>query len=105
MLAKKGLGYSNPATAVISSLVINIVFLWACVYLLRPRSWQSVGRHSHQQHRSVLLAHVHGTLLARRRTSHAEDCSCRRNDRWGRGAADVVEVNEAGYDNAPGQIS
>jgi len=23
----------------------------------------------------------------------------------GRGAADVVEVNEAGYDNAPGQIS
>ena len=57
-----------------------------------------------QQH-SVLLAHVHGALLARRRTSHAEDCSCRRNDRWGRGAADVVEVNEAGYDNAPGQIS
>ena len=97
MLAKKGLGYSNPATAVISSLVINIVFLWACVYLLRPRSWQSVGRHTHQQHRSVLLAHVHGTLLARRRTSHAED--------WGRGAADVVEANEAGYDNAPGQIS
>ena len=38
MLAKKGLRYSNPATAVISSLVINIVFLWSVSFLVVPLS-------------------------------------------------------------------
>ena len=38
MLAKKGLRYSNPATAVISSLMINIIFLWAVALLIVPLS-------------------------------------------------------------------
>ena len=38
MLAKKGLRYSNPATAVISSLMINIVFLWSVSFLVAPLS-------------------------------------------------------------------
>jgi len=38
MLAKKGLRYSNPATAVISSLLINIIFLWAVALLIVPLS-------------------------------------------------------------------
>ncbi len=38
MLAKKGLRYSNPATAVISSLVINIVFLWGVSFMIAPLS-------------------------------------------------------------------
>jgi DME family drug/metabolite transporter len=36
MLTKKGLRYSNPATAVISSLLINIVFLWGVSILFVP---------------------------------------------------------------------
>jgi uncharacterized membrane protein len=38
MLTKKALRYSNPATAVISSLLINIVFLWALTLLFVPLS-------------------------------------------------------------------
>jgi len=38
MLTKKGLRYSNPATAVISSLLINIVFLWGVSILFVPLS-------------------------------------------------------------------
>ncbi len=36
MFTKKALRYSNPATAVISSLVINIVFLWGVSILFVP---------------------------------------------------------------------
>jgi uncharacterized membrane protein len=38
MLTKKGLRYSNPATAVISSLMINIVFLWGVSFVVAPLS-------------------------------------------------------------------
>jgi uncharacterized membrane protein len=38
MFTKKGLRYSNPATAVISSLLINIVFLWGVSILFVPLS-------------------------------------------------------------------
>ena len=38
MLTKKALRYSNPATAVISSLLINIVFLWGVSILFVPLS-------------------------------------------------------------------
>jgi uncharacterized membrane protein len=38
MLTKKALRYSNPATAVISSLLINIIFLWGVSILLVPLS-------------------------------------------------------------------
>jgi drug/metabolite transporter, DME family len=40
--SKKALGTSNPATAVISSLLINIVFLWALVLLFVPLSEASI---------------------------------------------------------------
>ncbi len=36
MLAKKALRYSNPATGVITSLVINIIFLWGLSILFVP---------------------------------------------------------------------
>jgi uncharacterized membrane protein len=36
MLIKKALRYSNPATAVISSLLINIIFLWTVSILFVP---------------------------------------------------------------------
>jgi DME family drug/metabolite transporter len=36
IFTKKALRYSNPATAVISSLLINIVFLWAMALLFVP---------------------------------------------------------------------
>jgi DME family drug/metabolite transporter len=36
LFTKKALRYSNPATGVISSLLINIVFLWALAFLLVP---------------------------------------------------------------------
>jgi drug/metabolite transporter (DMT)-like permease len=36
ILTKKALRHSNPATGVISSLLINIVFLWAMVILFVP---------------------------------------------------------------------
>ena len=36
LFTKKALRYSNPATGVISSLLINIVFLWAMALLLVP---------------------------------------------------------------------
>lgn len=36
MLTKKALRYSNPATAVISSLLINIMFLWTVSVLFVP---------------------------------------------------------------------
>jgi uncharacterized membrane protein len=36
LFTKKALRYSNPATAVISSLLINIVFLWAVSVLFVP---------------------------------------------------------------------
>jgi drug/metabolite transporter, DME family len=36
LFTKKALRYSNPATGVISSLLINIVFLWAMAILLVP---------------------------------------------------------------------
>jgi uncharacterized membrane protein len=45
LFTKKALRYSNPATAVISSLLINIVFLWAMALLLVPMAnltWASV---------------------------------------------------------------
>jgi uncharacterized membrane protein len=38
ILTKKGLRYSNPATAVITSLLINIVFLWGVSILFVPLS-------------------------------------------------------------------
>jgi DME family drug/metabolite transporter len=38
MFTKKALRYSNPATAVISSLLINIVFLWGVSILFVPLS-------------------------------------------------------------------
>jgi drug/metabolite transporter, DME family len=38
MLTKKALRYSNPASAVISSLLINIVFLWGVSILFVPLS-------------------------------------------------------------------
>src|SRR5690349_24508771 len=38
MFTKKALRYSNPATAVISSLLINIVFLWGVSNLFVPLS-------------------------------------------------------------------
>ena len=38
MLTKKALRYSNPATAVISSLLINILFLWGVSILFVPLS-------------------------------------------------------------------
>jgi DME family drug/metabolite transporter len=38
MFSKKALRYSNPATGVISSLLINIVFLWALTILFVPMS-------------------------------------------------------------------
>src|SRR2546428_3248064 len=43
MLTKKGLRYSNPATAVISSLVINIVFLWGVSLIVAPLTSLSSG--------------------------------------------------------------
>jgi len=36
LFSKKALRYSNPATGVISSLLINIVFLWSLTILLVP---------------------------------------------------------------------
>ena len=36
MFTKKALRYSNPATAVISSLLINIIFLWGVSILFVP---------------------------------------------------------------------
>ena len=36
ILTKKALRYSNPATAVISSLMINVVFLWGVALLFVP---------------------------------------------------------------------
>ena len=36
IFTKKALRYSNPATGVISSLLINIVFLWTLAFLLVP---------------------------------------------------------------------
>ncbi len=36
MLTKKGLRYSNPATAVVTSLCINVVFLWGVSLLFVP---------------------------------------------------------------------
>jgi transporter family protein len=36
LFTKKALRYSNPATGVISSLLINVVFLWAMAILLVP---------------------------------------------------------------------
>jgi uncharacterized membrane protein len=38
MFTKKALRYSNPATAVISSLLINIIFLWGVSILFVPLS-------------------------------------------------------------------
>ena len=38
LLTKKALRYSNPATAVISSLAVNIVFLWVLTFLFVPLS-------------------------------------------------------------------
>lgn len=38
LFAKKALRYSNPATAVISSLLINIIFLWSVSILFVPLS-------------------------------------------------------------------
>jgi len=38
MFTKKALRYSNPATAVISSLLINIVFLWSVSIIFLPLS-------------------------------------------------------------------
>jgi drug/metabolite transporter (DMT)-like permease len=43
MLTKKALRYSNPATAVISSLLINIVFLWVLTLLFVPLASVSVA--------------------------------------------------------------
>src|SRR5712692_5888028 len=38
LFAKKALRYSNPATGVISSLLINIIFLWGMSFLFVPLS-------------------------------------------------------------------
>ena len=38
MLTKKALRYSNPATGVVTSLVINIVFLWGLSFIFAPLS-------------------------------------------------------------------
>jgi uncharacterized membrane protein len=38
LFTKKALRYSNPATAVISSLLINIIFLWTVAILFAPLS-------------------------------------------------------------------
>ena len=38
LLTKKALRTSSPATAVISSLLINIVFLWGLTFLVVPLS-------------------------------------------------------------------
>jgi drug/metabolite transporter (DMT)-like permease len=38
LFSKKALRYSNPATGVISSLLINIVFLWGLTILFVPLS-------------------------------------------------------------------
>src|SRR5215813_9980313 len=38
LFSKKALRYSNPATAVISSLLINIIFLWGVSFLFVPLS-------------------------------------------------------------------
>jgi drug/metabolite transporter (DMT)-like permease len=38
LFTKKALRYSNPATAVISSLLINIVFLWSVSIIFLPLS-------------------------------------------------------------------
>jgi DME family drug/metabolite transporter len=38
VLTRKALRTSNPATAVISSLVVNIVFLWSMAFLFAPLS-------------------------------------------------------------------
>src|SRR3989442_2465484 len=38
LFAKKALRHSNPATAVISSLLINIIFLWSVSILFVPLS-------------------------------------------------------------------
>ena len=43
LLTKKGLRYSNPATAVISSLMVNIVFLWGVSLMIAPVSSLSAG--------------------------------------------------------------
>ena len=43
MFTKKALRYSNPATGVISSLLINIVFLWALSILFVPISSVTVA--------------------------------------------------------------
>ena len=43
LFTKKALRYSNPATGVISSLLINIVFLWAMAILLVPIANVSVA--------------------------------------------------------------
>ena len=36
LFTKKALRYSNPATGVISGLLMNVVFLWAMAMLLVP---------------------------------------------------------------------
>ena len=38
LLTKKGLRTSNPATAVVSSLVINMIFLWGVSFVVAPLS-------------------------------------------------------------------
>jgi len=38
LFTKKALRYSNPATAVISSLSINMIFLWSVSILIVPLS-------------------------------------------------------------------
>jgi uncharacterized membrane protein len=43
LLTKKGLRYSNPATAVISSLMVNIVFLWGVSLMIAPLASLSAG--------------------------------------------------------------
>ena len=43
LLTKKGLRYSNPATAVISSLMVNIVFLWGVSLMIAPLAALSAG--------------------------------------------------------------
>ena len=43
LLTKKGLRYSNPATAVISSLMVNIVLLWGVSLMIAPLSSLSAG--------------------------------------------------------------
>jgi len=43
LLTKKGLRYSNPATAVLSSLMINMVFLWGVSFLFLPIESLTIG--------------------------------------------------------------